>query len=104
MQALFERAKKAAEGSNLAWAASSSTNGLVTSSRSRRSDAGGGSSSRAPALLVGQLDSQSLELDAKRKWGQAESLSREASKQVLSEAHVLCATCAGAGDPMLADM
>lgn len=74
----------------------------MTSSRSRRPT--GSSSGRAAAVVVGQLDSESLEADAKRKWGQAEALSREASKQVLSNAHVVCATCAGAGDPMLADM
>jgi hypothetical protein len=113
VQALFERAKLSAEGSLLAWgssSSSSSSSGAITpSSRSKRN----GSSSTAAAAKaaasrsgasVGLLDSESLEADARRKWGQAEALSREASQLVLSQAHVVCATCAGAGDQMLSDL
>jgi hypothetical protein len=50
------------------------------------------------------LDSDALEADARRKWGQAEGLTKEAAQQVLQGAHVVCATCAGAGDPSLADL
>ncbi|KAF6250816.1 AAA domain-containing protein [Scenedesmus sp. NREL 46B-D3] len=109
-KALFERAKLAAEGSLLAWGSSSSSGAVTPSSRSSRSSGG----SRSPAAAakaaasrraaVGLLDSESLEADARRKWGQAEALSREAGQLVLAGAHVVCATCAGAGDPMLNDL
>jgi hypothetical protein len=110
VQALFERAKLSAEGSLLAWgSSSSSSSGTITpSSRSKRSGSSTAAAAKAAAsrtgASVGLLDSESLEADARRKWGQAEALSREASQLVLSQAHVVCATCAGAGDQMLSDL
>ncbi|WIA20873.1 hypothetical protein OEZ85_005221 [Tetradesmus obliquus] len=104
-KALFERAKQAAEGSLLGWGSSSSSGAITPSSRSRSSSAAARSAgSSSSSVAVGLLDSESLEADARRKWGQAEAFSREACQQVLSGAHVVCATCAGAGDRMLSDL
>lgn len=108
-QALFERARMAAEDSLIAWG-SGGGGGLTPSSRRGRGAAaaanGGSSAKSLPASVagVGLLGSEALESDARRKWGQAEGLSRQAAQDVLRGAHVVCATCAGAGDPLLSDL
>eukprot|EP00775_Hariotina_reticulata_P009337 gene9337-9500_t len=104
-KALFERAKLAAEGSLLGWAATSTGSSTALTASSRR----GSSRPLQPAPTtaaagIGLLDSDTLEADARRKWGQAEGLTKEAAQKVLQGAHVVCATCAGAGDPSLANL
>lgn len=108
LQALFERAKLAAEGSLLGWASSSSSSPVTQSSRAARGKGTSPSTAAAKARVaaggVGMLDSEALEADARRNWAKAEQMTREAAQLVLSEAHVVCATCAGAGDPVLSDL
>lgn len=50
------------------------------------------------------ITSEGLERQAKRKWAEAESLAKKAAQQVLEEAQVVCATCSGAGDPLLKEL
>jgi hypothetical protein len=76
----------------------------LTASSRRGSNRPSSPSAASAAAAVGMLDSDALEADARRKWGQAEGLTKEAAQQVLQGAHVVCATCAGAGDPSLADL
>lgn len=56
------------------------------------------------STAVAGASSEELEKRAKRHWAQAEKLSREAAQQVLREAQVVCATCSGAGDPLLTQL
>lgn len=94
-QALFERAKQLADGAVLPWGNQSrSTPELIRSGRAR-------SSSTAKGAVAAAGSSEGLEKQARRKWAEAESLSKRAAQQVLQEAQVVCATCSGAGDPLL---
>lgn len=95
-QALFERAKQLSEGAVLPWGNQArSTPELIRSGRARSSS----SAPKGAAAAAGS--SEGLEKQARRKWAEAESLSKRAAQQVLQEAHVVCATCSGAGDPLL---
>jgi superfamily I DNA and/or RNA helicase len=99
-QVLFEQSKQLAEGSVLSWGnrARSSGPDLSRSSRAKTN----GRSAAPPAPAAGS--SEGLEKQAKQKWAEAERLSKQAARQVLQEAQVVCATCSGAGDPLLNDL
>jgi hypothetical protein len=97
-QALFERARQQAEGRLLGWGASRPRNG---SGSSGRAGSPGGPFSTPAARIASPVSSEATEAEARRKWAQAEALTRSAAKQVLEGAEVVCATCAGAGDALL---
>jgi hypothetical protein len=102
-QELFERAKLASEGKLLGWGAAGRTP-LRTRSSGGPAAAPASSPPAAAGRSVGAVDSEATDAAARRKWAQAEQLTRAAAKQVLQQAEVVCATCAGAGDPMLSNM
>ncbi len=112
LQALFERAKLTSQGKLLGWAGGGgggngsaavvqSLRGRVSNSSTGTPPAGAAAMQPPSAHTVGLVDSAALEADARRKWGQAEALTRAAAAKVLARAHVVCATCAGSGDPQL---
>lgn len=73
---------------------------LIRSGRSKQSDsAAGPAAKRAAPPAMGS--SEALEKAARSKWAEAERLAKRAAQQVLQEAQVVCATCSGAGDPLL---
>lgn len=98
-QDLFEQSKQLAEGKVLSWGNKSRTSADLT-----RSARGRGSSARPTKAAPISGTSEELEKDAKRKWAQAERLAKQAARQVLQQAEVVCATCSGAGDPLLNDL
>lgn len=54
------------------------------------------------SISEGDGDLSMLDSKARRDWAMAERLMKSAMEQVLEDAQVVCATCAGAGDPILA--
>jgi hypothetical protein len=108
-QALFEQAKQMAEGSLLSWSSNRSrgkaqdlTRSTRTKGNSSSSSSKGTRSSQLPSVAAGS--SEALDKEARRKWAEAERLAKRAAQQVLQDAQVVCATCSGAGDPLLNEL
>lgn len=81
---------------------------LTRSGRARSTTNSSSSSTRTPATRTASApvvgSSEGLEKEAKRKWAEAERLAKRSAQQVLQEAQVVCATCSGAGDPLLNEL
>lgn len=101
-QDLFEQSKQLAEGAALSWGKPRTSSELTRSARAKSSSS---SSSGRPSKRVPVAgSSEGLERDARRKWAEAERLAKQAARDVLQGAEVVCATCSGAGDPLLSDL